>query len=615
MTADFAAPLGANLTPGGANFRIWAPGHSRVAIVLYYPSGEEQHQLSPEGDGYYSGTIAAVTAGTRYGFRFGDESQVYPDPTSRFQPEGVHGPSQVIDPTAFEWTDADWRGPCEDPVIYELHVGTATLDGTFDSLIPRLRDLAALGVNTLELMPVANFPGQRNWGYDGVNLFAPATVYGGPEALRRLVDAAHGYGMAVILDVVYNHLGPEGNYLPLITNGHFFTDRHRTPWGDAVNFDGPESGPVRDFVIENAIYWIREYHLDGLRLDATHAIIDDSPLHILSELTDRVRASTSRPVLLIAEDERDAQALVTPTANGGMGMDAVWADDFHHQLRRLVAGDSEGYFADYSGTVADLVKTIERGWFDEGQQSGSGSAISPPSLVHCIQNHDQVGNRPYGDRLSDAVDGPVYRAASALLLLSPYTPLLWMGQEWSASTPFLYFTDHPDELGKLVTAGRREEFKKFSAFNDPDTREKIPDPQDEGTFLTSKLDWTERERPGHAGVLALYEHLLRLRRSEPTLRMRARGSFDARALGKGSLALRRTDSRGEALLLVVCFRGEIRVDLTRNSATAAPEETRWRYLLATEESRFGGCASWGRMEPDGVLHLTSPGAILLNSSA
>ncbi|HEU0053150.1 MAG TPA: malto-oligosyltrehalose trehalohydrolase, partial [Longimicrobium sp.] len=509
--------------------------------------------------------------------------------------------------------------------VYELHVGTATQEGTFDALIAKLDEIAALGVTAIEPMPVASFPGERNWGYDGVGLFAPAAAYGGPEGLRRLVDAAHARGLAVVLDVVYNHLGPEGNYLPAFTGGRYFTDRHHTPWGDAVNFDGPGSAAVREFVVQNALHWAREYHVDGLRLDATHAILDDSPVHILTEMETRVRAAlpADRHFVFVAEDEGNERHVVTPSSQGGLGIDAVWADDFHHQLRRHLAGDHEGYFADYTGTIDDLAETLRRGWFYEGQHSENRGGprgtpagdVPPPSFVHCIQNHDQVGNRALGDRLTATVPLDAYRAASALLLLSPYTPLLWMGQEWAATTPFLYFTDHPEELGKLVTEGRRKEFGKFSAFRDPAVRERIPDPQAPETFLRSKLRWEERGRMPHAGVLALYRELLALRRTEPALRRRDRASFAVAALGEHALALRREGADGSALLLVASFRGGVAVDLEERPETRPPGGARWELVLSTEEGRFGGEAEGEivRLTLEG-LETFGAGAVVLRSS-
>jgi maltooligosyltrehalose trehalohydrolase len=581
-----------------------------VEVVIYGPDAERLEPLQPEPGGYFAGHLPGVGAGARYRYRL-DGGDAFPDPASRLQPEGVHGASEVVDPAAHRWRDEGWGGrPLSEMVIYELHIGTFTPAGTFDGAIERLNELAELGVTAIEVMPIATFSGARNWGYDGVYLFAPAAVYGGPDGFRRLVDAAHERGLAVILDVVYNHLGPEGNYLPAVTGGAYFTDRHHTPWGDAVDYANPG---VRDFVLQNALHWIQEYHVDGLRLDATHAILDDSPVHILREIADVVHSTAPWPAVVVAEDERNERRVVLPVDEGGFGLDAVWADDLHHQLRRLAAGDREGYFSDFGGTVDDVVATLRRGWFFEGQHSGhvgaprgtSAEGIPPQRFVHCIQNHDQVGNRAFGERIAQQVEPAVYRALSALLLLSPYTPLLWMGQEWAASTPFLYFTDLSEELGRKVTEGRRSEFGHFSAFRDPHVRERIPDPQARATFESSRLRWEERESPGHAEVVALYRALLRLRRAEPALREPSRASFAVEALSRDALWFRRDHPAG-SVLVVVNFAGAPESDLTQIGGGSGE----WEVELATEERRFGGAGEWGGWD-GATLRLAGPGAVVL----
>ncbi|HEX2189319.1 MAG TPA: malto-oligosyltrehalose trehalohydrolase, partial [Longimicrobiaceae bacterium] len=618
---------GARIDGGATRFRVWAPGHERVDLVLYDGGGgERDHPLAEEGEGWWSVRVEGVGAGARYRFRL-DGGDAFPDPASRSQPEGVHGPSEVVDPDAFRWTDAGWRGiPLEEMVVYELHVGTATPEGTFEALVGKLDQIVELGATAIELMPVGEFPGHRNWGYDGVFPYAPDSSYGGPEGLRRLVDAAHARGLAVILDVVYNHFGPEGNYLPLFTSGHIFTERHHTPWGAAVNYDGPGSAAVRELVVGNAEHWASEYHLDGLRLDATHAIIDDSPVHLLAELAERARAAAGpeRRFVLFAEDERNERRLVLPRAGGGMGLDGVWADDLHHQLRACFAGDREGYFASFSGSTEDVAATLRNGWFYEGQESPhTGEArgtpaegVPLPAFVQCIQNHDQVGNRALGERLNHSISPAAYRAVSALLLLTPATPLLWMGQEWAATSPFQYFTEHPEELGRLVTEGRRAEFSGFSAFADPAMRERIPDPQDPETFRRSRLRWEERARPPHAGVLTLYRELLALRRAEPALRERGRGSVAASALGERAIALRRSGPDGSALLLVVALDGLLRVDTAERAETRPPGGGRWELVLATEDARFGGEreGELAALSRDGVLETEGPGAVLLRAA-
>jgi maltooligosyltrehalose trehalohydrolase len=616
---EWRLPFGANPEGWDTRFRVWAPGHERVDVILYGPGPERVQPLRAEDEGYFSALAEGVGAGSRYRYRL-DGADTYPDPASRSQPDGVHEPSEVVDPGAFRWTDHDWRGlPLEELLIYELHVGTFTEDGTFDAVAEQLPYLRELGVTAIELMPVADFPGQRNWGYDGVCLYAPARVYGGSEALKRLVDAAHRHGLAVLLDVVYNHFGPEGNYLPAITSGKIFTEAHQTPWGAAINYDGASSRAVREFVIQNALYWIHEYHLDGLRLDATHAIIDTSAKHLLQELVERVEQDRriERDVVLIAEDDRNERRLVTPIAEGGYGLDAVWADDFHHQLRRLTAGDREGYYANYSGTVTDLGRTLERGWYYEGQiypergkpRGTSAAGIPAPRFVHTLQNHDQVGNRALGERLHHQIDPAAFRAATALLLLSPYTPLLFMGQEWAASTPFLYFTDHPEELGRLVTRGRREEFEGFSAFSDPAQRARIPDPQDPDTFRRSVLRWAEQEDTPHRPMLQLYRELLALRRTHPAARERSRKHFAVRALEPGGLTLQRRAVNGAMLLVVCAFAGPLTLDVRefggRGGGCAAE-----RLRLWTEDERFGGDAAAPSLE-QGKLHLPSTGAAVL----
>jgi len=621
-TRDGRLPFGANVVDDGVEFRVWAPASRSVDVVIYGPDAEAVHPLAAEEDGWFAAIVPGVGAGARYKYRL-DEKDAFPDPASRSQPDGVHEASEVVDPSTFRWTDEGWGGvSADDLVIYEVHVGTATAEGTFDALIGRLDEIAALGATAVEPMPIAEFPGHRNWGYDGVFLYAPESSYGGADGFRRFVDAAHARGLAVILDVVYNHLGPEGNYLHAITGGRYFTDRHHTPWGDAIDY---ARRPVREFAIRNALHWAHEYHVDGLRMDATHAILDDSEVHLLQELSERVRESLpeGRQFVLIAEDERNERRVLLPPPEG-CGLDGVWADDLHHQLRRHTAGDHEAYFSDYTGTADDIVRTLRQGWFYEGQVSKNHDAprgtpaqgLPPRAFVHCIQNHDQVGNRAFGDRLTESISLDVYRAASALLLLSPYTPLLWMGQEWAATTPFQYFTDHPEELGRLVTEGRRKEFGKFSAFADPAVRERIPDPQAPSTFERSRLRWDEAERMPHAGVRALYRELIALRRTHPALVRRDRDRFAVAALGEHALALRRTGEDGRALLLVVSFGGSLSVELD------AMEETRasgapWELLLSTEEARFGGDAEGElvRLSPEGRLEMGGPGAVVLEAAS
>ena len=566
---DRPAPIGASCArpaapgPRGTSFRVWAPEHPSVELVLERGSARQLRPLTRGGRGYWHGDFDDVGAGDRYRYRLGgDDRSVFPDPASRFQPEGVHGPSQVVDPTTFRWSDQGWRGPRrEDLVFYELHVGTFSPQGTFRGVVDRLPYLAQLGVSALELMPVADFPGHRNWGYDGVALFAPSRVYGTPDDLRALVDAAHQHGLAVFLDVVYNHLGPDGAYANAFSP-YYFTDRHRSPWGQGVNMDGEHGQEVRAFFIANALHWIGEYHVDGLRLDATHAIQDDGPRHFLEELAGTVRAVAERPALIIAEDHRNLAKLLKPAAAGGYGLDGVWADDLHHQLRVHVAGDREGYYRDYSGSTEDIATTIRQGWFFTGQRSvhmdrvrGTDPAgLDPRQFVVCIQNHDQVGNRADGARLNHQVDTATYRAVSALLLTVPETPLIFQGQEWATRSPFQYFTDHHEELGRSVTHGRREEFAAFAAFADPARRAHIPDPQAAQTFERSRLSWGELDDPDHASMARLYQRLLGLRATAKALLSSDPRSFDAKALDAETILITRTHG-GETTWIVVRLRG------------------------------------------------------------
>lgn len=584
-------PIGARLEEAGVRFRVWAPSARDVEVVIVENDGREvsSHALRRGGEGYYEGFVAGVGSGALYMYRL-DGDKMRPDPASRYQPRDVHGPSQVVDP-AFGWTDHAWTGlPLEDAVIYEAHTGTATPEGTFEALIEKLPYLKSLGVTAIELLPVGDFPGERNWGYDGVDIYAPARAYGGPQGLKNLVDAAHAQGLAVILDVVYNHLGPDGNYLRDFSPDYFTHDK-KTPWGVALKY---EAGPVREFFINNAIYWAQEYHVDGLRLDATHIILDDSEAHLLAELPERVRQTLppDRHFLTFAEDERNEAWLITPRDKGGAGIDAVWADDFHHEVRSALAGDKEGYYADFTGSAADLARTLSSGWFYSGQVSvitgkprgTDASALEPPHFIYCIQNHDQVGNRPLGDRLNADIGADAYRVASALLLLSPYTPLLFQGQEWAASTPFLFFTDHNAELGKMITRGRREEFSYFKGFAEA----AIPDPQAASTFEASKLNWGELREPGHAEMLELYRELLHLRSGLPVFKLRSRWDFASEQVGTSALALRYRDVDGGDLLVLVNLEGSLDLDLSGKEILAPPEGTGWRAVLSTDETRFGG---------------------------
>ncbi|MBI4443247.1 MAG: malto-oligosyltrehalose trehalohydrolase [Acidobacteria bacterium] len=617
--------LGAWPEDGGSRFRVWAPQAHKIEVVIEGPSGSRgDFVLDRSPDGFFEGTMPGVGAGTRYRYRL-DGQGPYPDPASRFQPQGVHGPSQVVDPRRFSWSDDDWTGVnLEELVLYELHVGTFTPEGTFRAAMKRLPALRKLGVTAVELMPVADFAGDRNWGYDGVALFAPARCYGTPEDLQSLVNTAHQLGLAIHLDVVYNHLGPDGAYA-YVFSPFYFSSRHRSPWGDGINLDDERCERVREFFIENALHWIHEYHVDGLRLDATHAMVDDSHRHFLAELTAAVRGSlqgSRRRALVLAEDVRNLAHMVKPESEGGWGLDAVWSDDFHHQIRRSLAGDRDGYFQDFAGTPKDIAATARRGWFYTGQFSpffdaarGTDPAgVAPCRFVFFIQNHDQVGNRAWGDRLNHQVSLAAYRAATALLLLLPQTPLLFMGQEWAASTPFQFFTNHHPELGKLVNAGRRGEFSQFAAFSDPQAREQIPDPQDQKTFEASRLIWAERKREPHASTGRFYQKLLELRRTEPALCYRAEDGFEIVPLEESGLLLRRRTPSMSGLLAVLRLHGQGIYDLREMPLADAGEGLRWELVLTSEDAAFCADSMPPRVEASPLVEFFRPGVVIFKAS-
>lgn len=520
MRHRHSMPFGAELAGEGVRFALWAPDALDVTLVL---DGIE-HDMPQEGGGWRRLVVSEGRAGSRYRYR--TDGVTVPDPASRFQPDDVPGDSEVVDPTAFAWSDDSWRGrPWEEAVVYEAHVGTATAAGTFAALADELEDLVRLGVTVVELMPVNEFPGARNWGYDGVLLFAPDASYGGPDDLKRLVDRAHGLGLMVVLDVVYNHFGPAGNYLSQYA-GRFFTERHQTPWGAGLNFDGSDGRPVREFFIHNALYWLEEFRLDGLRLDAVHAILDDSEPHIVAELAARVRAAhPDRHVHLVLENERnEARWLARDDGGRPLGHDAQWNDDIHHCWHTLITGERDAYYEDYADRPVDrLGRCLTEGFAYQGEPSlhaggkprGEPSGHLPPSaFIAFLQNHDQVGNRPFGDRLA----GPPDRMAlaRAALLLSPQIPMLFMGEEWGATTPFQFFVDFLDDpaLSDAVREGRRREFRGFPAFADPAAAATIPDPTAEATFARSVLDRSERAQPPHREVTDAVRALLALRHAE-----------------------------------------------------------------------------------------------------
>ncbi len=517
-------PFGAAVEADGhVRFGLWAPAVRAVDVQIEGTGGCERLPMTVRDDGWFVLRTRRAQAGDRYWYRIDGDNAV-PDPASRDQADDVHGPSVVVDPSQRVWRDGVWRGrPWGEAVIYEVHVGTFTPEGTFDALRGRLDALVELGVTALELMPVADFPGARNWGYDGVLLFAPDRCYGTPDALKDLVEAAHARGLMVLMDVVYNHFGPEGNYLHAYAP-QFFTSRHQTPWGDAINFDGPDSRWVREFFIHNALYWLEEFHIDGLRLDAVHAIMDDSRPDILEELAERVHAGPGREreVHLVLENDDNAARYLTRDAGGRpRAYVAQWNDDVHHALHCLLTGETGGYYQDYADApIRHLARCLAEGFAYQGERSayrhgrprGEPSAHLPPiAFVGFLQNHDQVGNRAFGERIGALAAPEAVRAAAAVVLLAPAPPLLFMGEEWAAREPFQYFCDLEPDLAPQVTEGRREEFTGFPEFRDPDARQRIPDPLDPATFERSRLDWAAREGPEGTETLALYRELLALR--------------------------------------------------------------------------------------------------------
>ncbi|MDP3841115.1 MAG: malto-oligosyltrehalose trehalohydrolase [Oxalobacteraceae bacterium] len=527
MKRQHRMPFGAELVDGGVRFRLWAPAAQSVALCLTLAGTDHVIGMTRLADGWFESLTERARAGCRYCYRI-DGKLTVPDPASRCNPDDVDGASSVIDPAAFTWRDAAWRGRrWEDAVIYELHVGTFTAAGTFLGALERLDYLHELGVTAIELMPVADFPGARNWGYDGVLPFAPDSRYGTPEHLKLLVESAHRKGLMVLLDVVYNHFGPEGNHLHAYAP-QFYTERHRTPWGAAINFDGPGSRTVRDFFIHNALYWLEEFHFDGLRLDAVHAICDDSDPDILLELAQAVQAGPGRERsvhLILENDHNDARYLARDAAGRPRWYAAQWNDDIHHALHVLVCGETDGYYADYAdGAVAHLGRCLTQGFAYQGQVShfhddkprGTASADLPPTaFVGFLQNHDQIGNRAFGERLSLLADPLALRAVTAIVLLAPAPPLLFMGEEFGALQPFLFFCDFGPELAAAVQQGRRREFARFRRFGDSSrsgSLAEIPDPCAASTFKRCKLDWKRAAVPPHDAWLSHYRSLLALRR-------------------------------------------------------------------------------------------------------
>ena len=583
--------IGAEPQPsGGTAFRVWAPGKERLHLVLLDESGGERAEVEMlrDGDGYFV-ACAKCSVGDLYGFRINRQAALLPDPASRFQPRGPTGPSQVVDPRSFRWSDAGWKGVSrENQVLYEMHVGTFTAEGIYSSAAEQLPELARLGVTTIELMPVAEFPGRFGWGYDGACPFAPTRLYGRPDDLRGFIDRAHSVGLGVILDVVYNHLGPVGQTLGAFSD-HYLSRKHKTDWGGGLNFDGPESAEVREYFLTNAAYWIEEYHFDGLRFDATQDIHDESDDHILPALVRRARAAAKdRTMLLIAENEPQDGRLVRPAAEGGFGLDALWNDDFHHAAHVALTGHCEAYFSGYRGTPQEFISAVKYGFLYQGQwfqwqkkpRGAAGLDLPPAAFVNYIENHDQVANSIRGERSRALANLGSYRAITALLLLAPGTPLLFQGQEFGSSRPFCFFADLGTSQGRQMRDGRGQFLGQFPSLQAAASQESIPDPSDAETFARCKLDFSERT--AHQGVYLLHRDLLRLRREDATLRRRRRGAVDGAVLGPMAFVLR-FFGEGDDRLLIVNLGVDLRLDPAPEPLLAPPCDRGWQTHWSSED--------------------------------
>ena len=608
-------PCGVAMRQGGVHARVWAPAAQSVGFVLEGPDRRAIHAMDPDGSGHFSCTVDGAQAGDRYWFLL-DGERTRPDPCSRFQPDGPHGPSQIVDPASFRWTDSNWCGAvAANNVVYEMHVGTFTPAGTWQAAMEELPRLADLGITIIEMMPVADFAGRFGWGYDGVNLYAPTRLYGRPDDLRAFVDRAHALGLAVILDVVYNHLGPDGNYLAEYSPG-YFTDRYTNDWGQAINFEGPP--PAREFFVANAAYWIREFHFDGLRFDATQDMHDASGEHVLAEMVRRSRAAApGRRLFLVAENEPQDSRLVRGGESGGYGLDAMWNDDFHHTAVAALTGRREAYYHDYKGSPQELISCAKYGFLYQGQyyawqkQRRGTASLDLPSrtFVTFLENHDQVANTAFGRRLHQVACPGRHRALTALLLLGPGTPMLFQGQEYNASTPFLYFADHKPELRNPIMEGRREFLKQFASISDPEVQALLPPAISAETFRRSRLDPADRDR--HSQAQALHRDLLSLRRHDPVLSSDS-VRVDGAVLDGASFVLRFFGAEaGDRLLLVNCGPD---LDLTPlpEPLLAPPADADWALLWSSEAVAYGGQGT-PPVLPAQQWHLPGEAAILLIS--
>jgi maltooligosyltrehalose trehalohydrolase len=618
-TAARRLSAGAEVVPEGVRFRVWAPARRHVDVRVE-TGAPGLHPLAPERDGWFSGLVPGLCSGARYRYRL-DEADAFPDPSSRFQPEGPHGPSEVVDPSRFGWTDASWPGLRPDgQVLYELHVGTFTAEGTLEAAARELHALVALGVTAVELLPVAEFAGRFGWGYDGVDLYAPSHLYGEPDDLRRFVDRAHALGLGVLLDVVYNHCGPDGCYLKEFAP-EYFSARYDGEWGEPFNFDGEGSAAVRAFVVENAAYWISEFHLDGLRVDATQGMFDASARHVLCDLSERCRdAAGDRSILLVAENEPQDAAIVRPVEDGGRGFDMIWNDDLHHSAVVALVGRREAYYSDHRGTPQELLSAVKHGFLFQGQRYAwqgkrrgtSTRGLPPRAFVAFLENHDQVANSPHGERLRTRTSPGRWRAMTALLLLAPWTPMLFQGVERAATQPFLYFADHGGELSRAVRAGRAAFERQFPSAAGRDMRDRLADPSAPETFARCKLGGAGS--PASRAALALHRDLLELRRTDPVLRDRDAAGMDGAVLGAEALCLRWAGAEGRDRLLLVNLGPDLDLGSVAEPLIASPDRAGWRIAWSSEDPRYGG---GGTPELDDERGVQLPGhaALLLAPGA
>jgi len=614
--AERRLSAGVELREGGsAHARVWAPACHTVEMIVERPHGQDiVTPLDREADGFFSGSVQNVRPGDRYWYQL-DGDRRRPDPVSRFQPDGPHGGSAIVDPRSFRWTDASWKGvPREGQVLYELHIGTFTPEGTWNAAAERIEDLVRLGVTVIQMMPVADFAGRWGWGYDGVNLYAPTHLYGEPDDLRRFVDRAHALGVGVILDVVYNHIGPDGNYLSEFSSD-YFTDRYSNDWGQSLNFEGPR--PARDFFVENAIYWIEEFHFDGLRLDATQDIHDASAEHVLAEIARRARAAAGdRLIYIVAENEPQLTLLVRDASREGYGLDALLNDDYHHAALVALTGRREAYYTDYTGSPQELISCSKYGYLYQGQwyswqQKGRGTPgldLQAHVFVHFLENHDQVANSSLGKRVHELSSPGRFRAMTALTLLGPATPLLFQGQEFASSSPFLYFADHQDELRESIRVGRLEFLSQFPSSRDPDLQSALPPPDNPASFERCRLNWAEREQ--HAQTLALHQDLLEIRRTDPVIAAAAHRRIDGAVLTPQAFVLRYDGGGLDDRLLIVNLGSDIDFTPLAQPLLAPPAGRRWAVQWSSDALAYGGLGET-ELQPEPEWRLRAESAVLL----